>query len=300
MSFGLHRRRLLFMHLEKHKRSASSAAKRALSQPSAAPSSSKLPRLTDTPSVSLSRPFSLSDNNSPFPVFRMPSSSRSHRAAPSRNKQPARASRGHKAVVHPGPKHDEQYIVQQFSNPATPLLAKHLVAPKSSVNNLGAMVLGAVPKYNSVQGSLDGRQVWRYVSRLSGLSSIFLILRVRTTVVLETTPPVTGVGDDADKTKSVSLAALSAAYQLNRIGIVRSHSLFKSPSSDHRSLTIRPNKNPLRQPPSRFQIRAQRRTSKLALSWTIIAAVSVSGSPSSRLSRPEIPGRPSWTLAVGG
>ncbi|KAJ7634307.1 P-loop containing nucleoside triphosphate hydrolase protein [Mycena polygramma] len=195
MSFGLHRRRLLFMHLEKHKRNASSAVKQ-------------------TSSVSLSRPFSLSDNNNSPPVFRMPSSSRSHRAAPPRNKQPARGSRGPKMSVHPGPKHDEQYIVQEFSNPATPLLAKHLDVPKSSVNNFAAMVLGAVPKYNSVLGQLDGRQVWR------------------TTVILETTPPVTGVGDDGDKAKSVTLAALSAAYQLNRIGILDNPPKQKAASSN--------------------------------------------------------------------
>ncbi|KAJ7038196.1 hypothetical protein C8F04DRAFT_1089877 [Mycena alexandri] len=172
-----HRRRLL-MHLEKHKRSASSATKHS-------------------PSVSFSKPFSLPDHTAnPPPAFNMPSSSRNFRAPPPR---PARSSRA-KAPKHPvldGPVHDEAQVTRQHSSPLTPLLAKHSDTPKSSVNNFAAQVLGAVPKYVSVQGLVDGHLVWR------------------TTVNLETTPAITGVGDDPEKAKSVSLAALAAAFQLN-------------------------------------------------------------------------------------
>jgi hypothetical protein len=91
----------------------------------------------------------------------MPSSSRSHRV-PSRPARPSRAKRPTQPV-HPGPLHDQQHILQEHSNPATPLLAKHSDNPKSSVNNLAAQILGGVPQYNSVQGTLDGRQIWRQV-----------------------------------------------------------------------------------------------------------------------------------------
>ncbi|KAJ6604653.1 P-loop containing nucleoside triphosphate hydrolase protein [Mycena vulgaris] len=61
---------------------------------------------------------------------------------------------------------------------------------------------GQVPQYSSVHGIIAGRQVWR------------------TTVHLETTPPVTAIADDTDKASSVNLAALSALYQLNHLGIL--------------------------------------------------------------------------------
>ncbi|KAJ7786314.1 P-loop containing nucleoside triphosphate hydrolase protein [Mycena metata] len=163
-------RRRLLMHLEKHKRSASSATKHS-------------------PSVSFSKPFSL-DHPTP-PAFNMPSSSRNFRAPPPRAR-PGRAK---------GPKHPLTSSPHTAS-PSTPLLGKHLDSPKSSVNNFAAHVLGAVPKYVSVQGLVDGHLVWR------------------TTVNVEVTPVVTGVGDDPEKAKSVSLAALSAAFQLNAMRIL--------------------------------------------------------------------------------
>ncbi|KAJ7487601.1 P-loop containing nucleoside triphosphate hydrolase protein [Mycena galericulata] len=216
MSFGLivrHRRRLL-MPLEKHRRSASSAVKRSFAQ-TTPPSSSKLPRLADSPSVSFSKPFSLDGPSIRPPVFTMPSSSRSARPLPKSRNNPTRSNRG--AKQHPllqGPLHDEQHIMREYSNPMTPLLAKHTAAPKSSVNNYTAMVLGAVPKYTSVQGVLEGgRQVWR------------------TTVNIETTPPITAVGDDPEKAKSVALSALSAALQLNRMGVLDNPPKAKAASS---------------------------------------------------------------------
>lgn len=64
------------------------------------------------------------------------------------------------------------------------------------------------------------------------------------------------MGDDTEKSKSVQLAALSAALQLNRFGVVRISSLFKIARLTARSLTILPKQNLLpRPPPSRFQIR---------------------------------------------
>ncbi|KAJ7706180.1 P-loop containing nucleoside triphosphate hydrolase protein [Mycena rosella] len=206
MSFGLivrHRRRLL-MQLERHNRSASSAVKR--SPPQLGPtqrSASKFPRLSDdAPSVRFSKPFSIPPDP---PAFNMPSSSRSSRAPASRNtpRRPARSAKPPpKALILDEPLHDRQHILREYSNPATPLLEKHASAPKSSVNNFSAMVLGAVPTYTSVQGVVDGRMVWR------------------TTVILETTPPMTGVGDDQEKSRSINLAALSVALQLNRTRMV--------------------------------------------------------------------------------
>ncbi|KAJ6519821.1 P-loop containing nucleoside triphosphate hydrolase protein [Mycena sanguinolenta] len=190
-----HRRRF-FMQLEKQKRTASSAVKRSLAQSS---ESSKLPRFSEAPSVSFSRPYSLPDTAPP--AFKMPSSSRSHRA-PSRPSRPSRSKRAPQGPVHEGPMFDQQRIMQEYSSPMKPLLAKHVENPKSSVNNFAALVLGNVPTYVADRGFLDGRQNWR------------------TTVTLETMPPITGVGDDSEKSKSMQLAALSVAHQLNRAGIL--------------------------------------------------------------------------------
>ncbi|KAJ6610909.1 hypothetical protein B0H10DRAFT_2058541 [Mycena sp. CBHHK59/15] len=201
-----HRRRLL-MHLEKPKKSASSAVKRSFAQ--AAPalatpsSSSKFPRLADSPSVSFSRPFSLPDQPSPVPpAFQMPSSSsRSGRSQRLRNSH--QQNRGPKITVLPGPLHDRQQILQEYGDKVTPLVSKHASVPKSSVNNFAALVYGSVPKYVSTQGHVEGyRQVWR------------------TTVNIESTPPIVGVGDDSEKQQSINLAALSAAHQLNNLGLL--------------------------------------------------------------------------------
>ncbi|KAJ7181662.1 P-loop containing nucleoside triphosphate hydrolase protein [Mycena crocata] len=210
MSFGfaLRHRRRLFMHLEKHKRSASSAIKRSFAP---TPSSSKLPRLADSPSVSFSKasntrtlnPYLFDATSTTPPTFNMPSSSRSSRGSRSRNNsnQPMK-SRGPRLPPLEGPLHNKDHITRLYSNPHAPISSKHTDAPKSSVNNFAALVFGATPKYESVNGNLDGRQIWR------------------TTVHLETTPPIIAVGDDPDKTKSVMLSALSAAFQLNALGIL--------------------------------------------------------------------------------
>ncbi|KAJ7169897.1 hypothetical protein C8R46DRAFT_1090468 [Mycena filopes] len=179
-SIARHRRRLL-MQLEKHRRSASSATKRSL--PNQTPqSSSKLARFADSPSVSFSKPFSFPDSSThPPPLFQMPSSSRNFRAPPPRASRSSR-SKSAKFPVFDGPLHDERYIVAKYSSPLTPLLAKHSSAPKALV-----------------QGLVDGNLVWR------------------TTVHLETSPPVSATADSSDKTKSVMLAALSIALQLNAL-----------------------------------------------------------------------------------
>ncbi|KAJ7630939.1 hypothetical protein FB45DRAFT_916982 [Roridomyces roridus] len=203
MSLGLtvrHGRRLL-MPLEKYRRSAATAVKRSFPQTSSSPAS-KLPRLADSPSVSYSKPFSL-PNNKPAPQMPSSSSSRSRPSRPSRNH--SRPNRGPKLPLLDGPINDKKLILEQHSHTSTPLLTKHASAPRSSVNNWAIQVLGAIPAYVSVQGiSETGHPVWR------------------TTVNLETTPPIAGIGDDTDKSKSVTLAALSAALQLNNLGILNS------------------------------------------------------------------------------
>ncbi|KAJ7103530.1 hypothetical protein B0H15DRAFT_875068 [Mycena belliarum] len=195
MSFGCRRR--LLMHLEKHTRSASVAVKRSLAHTPVAPAQ-KFPRFADTPSVSASK---LAASSSVPPSFRMPSSSRSSRAPPPRRPRPSRVP---KAPVLPDPLHDHQHILNEHSHPATPLLAKHASTPRNSVNNVASLMLGSVPKYVSEQGLVNGRMIWR------------------TTVNLEITPPITGIGDDQEKSKSLNLAALSVALQLNRLGILDS------------------------------------------------------------------------------
>ncbi|KAJ7064802.1 hypothetical protein C8F01DRAFT_775775 [Mycena amicta] len=126
----------------------------------------------------------------------MPSSSSRQPRNPPR--RPGRAPK----LVHPAPIHDRGHILAEHSTPEKPLPTKHANAPKSSVNNFAAQVLGGVPKYDSVLGVLNGRQIWR------------------TTVQLETTPPVIAVGDDPVKSDSVMLAAFSSALQLHRMGIL--------------------------------------------------------------------------------
>ncbi|KAJ7783789.1 P-loop containing nucleoside triphosphate hydrolase protein [Mycena maculata] len=223
MSFGLivrHRRRLL-MPLEKHRRSASSAVKRSFAQatPAFAAPASKLPRFADSPSVSFSKPFSLPENTSGPPQFNMPSSSRSSR--PTKSRSSRGKQQGSRQTILPGPLHDHQYILREHSHPATPLLAKHSDNPKSSVNNWTAMALGGVPKYVSVLGTPQGgRQVWR------------------TTLNIESTPPITAVGDDPEKTRSQSLAALSAALQLNRLGVLNNPPKAKAGPSTSTSSSV--------------------------------------------------------------
>ncbi|KAF7310915.1 hypothetical protein HMN09_00634800 [Mycena chlorophos] len=126
----------------------------------------------------------------------MPSSS-SRRSRP----PPPRPQRGPKLPIHTSPLHSRQHILSEFADSSRPLAQKHLDAPKSSVNNYAAQQFGSTPKYQSVAGLFDGQQMWR------------------TTVELNTTPAVIGVGDDPMKSDSVALAALSVALQLHRLGI---------------------------------------------------------------------------------
>ncbi|KAF7320340.1 hypothetical protein MKEN_00818800 [Mycena kentingensis (nom. inval.)] len=129
----------------------------------------------------------------------------------SRRQQPAsKRSRGLRLPTHPAPLHDRQSILDEFAIPDNPLPKKHLEQPKSSVNNWGAQVFGDVPKYTTVQGLLDGRQIFR------------------TTLQLETTPPITAVGDSQSSRDSVNLAALSAALQLHRMGTLDNPPKFKA------------------------------------------------------------------------
>ncbi|KAJ7071028.1 P-loop containing nucleoside triphosphate hydrolase protein [Mycena amicta] len=124
------------------------------------------------------------------PAFKMPSSSSRQPRNP-----PSRPARTQKFTIHPAPIHDRGHILAEHSTPEKPL-------PDKACQRTKEFLLGGVPKYDSVQGLLNGRQIWR------------------TTVQLETTPPVIAVGDDPVKSESLMLAALSSALQLHRMGIL--------------------------------------------------------------------------------
>jgi hypothetical protein len=71
--------------------------------------------------------------------------------------------------------------------------------------------------------------------KCSFLNSFEYISRPRSTVTLDIDPPLVGIGDHADKKTSVTLAALSAVYQLQELGIVSTisfifHNLFNLPA----------------------------------------------------------------------
>ncbi|KAF7306929.1 hypothetical protein MIND_00485500 [Mycena indigotica] len=150
----------------------------------------KVPRLND--------PSSSVGSVEPASSLKMPPSSSSRRP----RKETPRIGRGPKLPLHPGPIHDKQLILNEYNTPAKPIAPKHVDTPRNSVNNFAVQLLGTVPKYDSVAGLLNGIPNWR------------------TTVKIETNPPIVGVGDNQTKSESILLAALSAALQIHRMGIL--------------------------------------------------------------------------------
>ncbi|KAF8168095.1 hypothetical protein B0H34DRAFT_646123 [Crassisporium funariophilum] len=103
-----------------------------------------------------------------------------------------------------GPFHNEAYIEKQYSNSPIPLKHFQKSAPKGPLHNFCTAAKDKLPEYKQVQGVvMDGDR------------------RVRvTTVEVEIEPRIIGVGDHEERKKSMDLAALSAVYQLQSMGIV--------------------------------------------------------------------------------
>ncbi|TFK41154.1 P-loop containing nucleoside triphosphate hydrolase protein [Crucibulum laeve] len=104
-----------------------------------------------------------------------------------------------------GPYHSEEYIVREHKKSPIPLKEIHLNTPKSSLGNFAAVATGKTPDYESVEGKVkDGPNmpVWR------------------TTVTVNIEPPIIGIGDHQIKKESERLAALSAVYQLQELGVL--------------------------------------------------------------------------------
>jgi hypothetical protein len=71
------------------------------------------------------------------------------------------------------------------------------------------------------------------------LHSFEYISRLRSTVTLDIDPPLVGIGDHADKKTSVTLAALSAVYQLQELGIVSTiNFIFHNPFNSSAFLSL--------------------------------------------------------------
>ncbi|PPQ80799.1 hypothetical protein CVT25_001924 [Psilocybe cyanescens] len=109
-----------------------------------------------------------------------------------------------------GPLHDEKYIEQEHKKSPIPLSPVHKSTPKNPLNNFYTFVKNEVPEYISVPGTVMSGdrpvRIWRQVDM--------------TTVKLDIEPPIVGIGDHKDKKQSSTLAALSAVYQLQELGIL--------------------------------------------------------------------------------
>lgn len=123
-----------------------------------------------------------------------------------------------------GPLHDEKYIEQEYNQPPLPIKKIHESTPKSSLGNFSMIAVGKLPQYSAVEGVVDGGakrlHVWR------------------TTATVEMEPPVIGVGDHPEKKQSEKLAALSAVYQLQQLGVLDNPKKLLPESRDQSEVTL--------------------------------------------------------------
>ncbi|KAJ8702602.1 hypothetical protein PTI98_001305 [Pleurotus ostreatus] len=168
----------------------------------------------------------------------LPSSSSSRRGAPrgkrgsplvsssasnsrGKGKQKEKGDRGRGDRGRSGfdpPIHDKAYILETYRG-SNPLKAQHEDTPKSSIGNFCMIAISKLPDYKCTQGT---------VVESSGKRTLMW----RTTVVINVDPPIEGVGDSTDKKESEKLAALSAVYQLDKLG------LLENPRSLNPSATV--------------------------------------------------------------
>jgi hypothetical protein len=170
--------------------SASTSLKRSLAQQSTA-SARKTPRVegTETP-ASLYSSSSRRGSSVFSPEFEMPTPSssasqlssnsmsrggslgqRTTRAVPAafkgtKNKGRSKSNAGPRTTVFEGPLHDRNYIIAQYDQeysdiaPPKPI---HVQNPKSSLSNFQHTVFGTLPQYDFAEGSVKGREIWRYI-----------------------------------------------------------------------------------------------------------------------------------------
>ncbi|KAG5221898.1 ATP-dependent RNA helicase [Salix suchowensis] len=150
------------------------------------------------------------------------------------------------------PIHDKAYI-RKTHRGSNPLKAQHEDTPKSSIGNFCTIAFSKLPDYKCTQGT---------VVESSGKRTPMW----RTTVVINVEPPIEGVGDSADKKESEKLAALSAVYQLDKLGLECSWKI--RGLSTHRPLSHRL---------SPFLTALVLHTNKPAASWITTAGDFVSG-----------------------
>ncbi|KAH9486931.1 ATP-dependent DNA/RNA helicase DHX36 [Psilocybe cubensis] len=160
-----------------------------------------------------------------FPNRHRPSdagpSSQSRRKPP-RN-QPKSKARPLPSNLLDGPFHDEDYIEREHKKSPIPLKPVYKNTPKSAVNNFYSTAKNLIPEYVSVQRPIlvgdELQQIWR------------------TTVTLDIEPQIVGIGDSKDKKQSTHLAALSAVYQLQELGILDPKKLVPAQSSTETTLS---------------------------------------------------------------
>jgi len=185
-AFLLRHRRRLLMHFDPSKgtplsSSASVSLKRSLAQQATA-NARKIPR-TEKAQAPATSSLSSSRRGSPpvfSPEFQMPTPSSSsspnlssnssnfHRSLGKRAKRatpPAFKGTG-KGNVLDGPMRDMNHIVMEFNQQhpdASELKPVHSLNPKSAVANFETIVFGTLPHYDSVEGLVNGRKIWRCV-----------------------------------------------------------------------------------------------------------------------------------------
>ncbi|KAF9015164.1 P-loop containing nucleoside triphosphate hydrolase protein [Cyathus striatus] len=149
-------------------------------------------------------------------------SSSSH--PPSSKRGKGKANRSPPLPLFEGPYHDQEYIAREHKNSPVPLKPVHEDTPKSSYGNFSMLVTGKPATYTSVQG------------RIADGSFQKIIWRTTTTIDME--PLISGIGDHPDKKQSEKLAALSAVYQLQEIGVLENPKKLLPKPQDSTSTTL--------------------------------------------------------------
>ncbi|KAH7911206.1 hypothetical protein BJ138DRAFT_1086089 [Hygrophoropsis aurantiaca] len=121
-----------------------------------------------------------------------------------------------------GPLYDEDYVSKEHNQSTggrPPLKGSSLENPKSPVANFASLALKSSPKYEAVTGF--------HVQTAQKLT--------RVTLTLNTSPPISAIGDHTDRKAAERLCALSAIYQLHNAGHLdktsKSNSQASSPSA---------------------------------------------------------------------
>ncbi|OBZ79001.1 ATP-dependent RNA helicase DHX36 [Grifola frondosa] len=190
--------------------------KRTSSSPAAQERPGKVPKIAGAYSAPQAASSSMSRSNRPSHLGSAPSSllSRMHdhpggSSSRGGKRRQTKGSAGIKTVVHPGPVRDDVYI--ERTHMKQPLKPSAVKDPKSSLSNfLHPLKMNA--KYEAVYGTTeDGQSFWR--------SSVNLV---------HADFQVVGSGDHSIRKSAEALAALSALYQLDALGVLQSSRQFET------------------------------------------------------------------------